>query len=53
MKIVMESETGWHSDWQREEFLRICSKEELAEKSQDIEVTIPAKKVKRHGTTSI
>ena len=28
----------------REEFLRICSKEELAEKAQDIEVTIPVKK---------
>jgi len=30
--------------WRREEFLRICSKEELAEKAQDIEVTIPVKK---------
>ena len=40
--------------WRREEFLRIRSKEELAEKAQDIEVTIPVKKiVKRHGTTSI
>jgi len=28
----------------RSEFLRICSKEELAEKAQDIEVTIPVKK---------
>ena len=28
----------------REEFLRICSKKELAEKAQDIEVTIPVKK---------
>jgi len=27
--------------WRREEFLRICSKEELAEKAQAIEVTIP------------
>ena len=26
------------------EFLRICSKEELEEKAQDIEVTIPVKK---------
>jgi len=39
--------------WRREEFLRICSKEELAEKAQDIEVIIPVKNVKRHGTTSI
>ena len=30
--------------WRREEFLRICSKEELAENAQDIEVTIPVKK---------
>jgi len=29
----------------REEFLRICSKEELAEKAQDIEATIPDKKI--------
>ena len=30
--------------WRREEFLGTCSKEELAEKAQDIEVTIPVKK---------
>jgi len=30
--------------WRREEFLRICSKEELVDKAQDIEVTIPVKK---------
>ena len=30
--------------WRREEFLRICSKEDLTEKAQDIEVTIPFKK---------
>ena len=30
--------------WRTEEFLRICSKEDLAEKAQDIEVTIPVKK---------
>ena len=30
--------------WRREEFLRICSKEELAEKAQDIEVKIPVNK---------
>ena len=30
--------------WRREEFLRICSKDELAEKAQDIEATIPVKK---------
>jgi len=30
--------------WRREEFLRSCSKEELAKKAQDIEVTKPVKK---------
>ena len=30
--------------WRREEFLIICSNEELAEKAQDLEVTIPVKK---------
>jgi len=30
--------------WRREAFLRNCSKEELTEKAQDIEVTIPVKK---------
>jgi len=32
------------SNMSGEEFLRICSKEELAKKVQDIEVTIPVKK---------
>ena len=31
--------------WRREEFLRICSKKDLTEKAQDIEVTIPIKKI--------
>jgi len=30
--------------WRREEFLRICSEEDLTEKAQDTEVTIPVKK---------
>jgi len=30
--------------WQREKFLRICSKEELAEKAHDIEATMPVNK---------
>jgi len=29
--------------WRQEEFLRICSEEDLKEKAQDIEVTIPVK----------
>jgi len=39
--------------WRREEFLRICSKEDLADKAPDIEVTIFVKKSQRHGTTWI
>jgi len=30
--------------WRQEEFLEICSHEDLVEKAQDIEVTIPVKK---------
>ena len=30
--------------WRREEFLRTCSNEELAEKAQNIQVTMPTKK---------
>ena len=54
--VTLDKESKMSTLWQRdsEEFLRICSKEELAEKAQDIEVTIPVKKkVKRHGTTLI
>jgi len=32
------------SHWRREEFLRICSKKDLTEKAQDIDVTIPVQK---------
>ena len=39
--------------WRREEFRRICSKEELAEKAQDLEVTIPVKESQKARTTSI
>jgi len=51
--VTHDKESNMSTLWQQEEILRICSKEELAEKTQDIEVTIPVKKVKRHGTTSI
>jgi len=37
-------ESNMSTLWRREEFLRICSKDELAEKAQDIEATIPVKK---------
>jgi len=42
--VTLDKESKMSSLWRREEFLRICSKEELAEKAQDIEVTIPVKK---------
>jgi len=38
--------------WRQEEFLRICSSEDLLEKAQAIEVN-QSKKVKRDGTTSM
>jgi len=37
----------------QEEFQRICSDENLVEKAQEIEVTIPVKKVRRHCTNAI
>ena len=51
--VTLDKESNISTLWRREEFLRICSKEELAEKAQDIEVTIPVKNSQRHGTTSI
>ena len=42
--VAFDKESNMSTLWRREEFLRICSKEELAEKAQDIEVTIPVKK---------
>jgi len=42
--VTLDKESNMSTLWRREEFLRICSKEELAEKAQEIEVTIPVKK---------
>jgi len=42
--VTPDKESNMSTLWRREEFLRICSKEELAEKAQDIERTIPVKK---------
>jgi len=42
--VTLDKESNMSTLWRREEFLRICSKEELAEKAQDLEVTIPVKK---------
>jgi len=44
LKFVTLDKENMSTLWRREEFLRICSKEELVEKAQDIEVTIPVKK---------
>ena len=42
--VTLDKESNMSTLWRREEFIRICSNEELAEKAQDIEVTIPVKK---------
>jgi len=42
--VTLDKESNMSTMWQREEFLRICSKYELAEKARDIEATIPIKK---------
>jgi len=42
--VTLDKESNMSTLWRREEFVRICSKEELAEKAQDIEVTISIKK---------
>ena len=41
---LSDKESNMSTLWRREEFLRICSKEELAEKAQDKEVKIPVNK---------
>jgi len=42
--VTLDKESNMSMLWRREEFLRICRKEDLTEKAQDIEVTIPVKK---------
>jgi len=42
--VTLDKKSNMTTLQRREEFPRICSKEELAEKAQDIEVTIPVKK---------
>jgi len=42
--VTRDKESNMSILWRRKELLRICSKKELAEKAQDIEVTIPFKK---------
>jgi len=42
--VTLDKESNMSMLCRREQFLRICSKDDLAEKAQDIEVTIPVKK---------
>jgi len=42
--VMLDRESNMSTLWRREEFLRICSEEDLAEKTQTIEVIIPFKK---------
>ena len=42
--VTLDKESNMSTLWRRAEFLRICNKEELAEKAQDIKVTIPVKR---------
>jgi len=37
--VTLDNKSNISTLWRREEFLEICSKEELAKKAQDIEVT--------------
>jgi len=37
--VTLDQESNMNTLWRREKILRICNKEDLAEKVQDIEVT--------------
>jgi len=43
--VTLDKKSSMSTLWRREEFLRICSKEELAKKAKDIEVKIPVTKI--------
>jgi len=38
MIVMLDKERNMSTLWRREEFLRICSKQDLAEKAQDLEL---------------
>jgi len=40
---TLDKETKMSAQWGRHKKLRICSEEDLAEKAQEIQVTIPVK----------
>jgi len=44
--VTLDNESNMSTLWRREQLLRIriCSKEELAKKAQDMKVTTPVKK---------
>jgi len=42
--VTLDKESDMSMLWRREEFLRICIKENLAKWAQEIEVTIPVEK---------
>ena len=42
--VTLDKKSNMSTLWRQEEFLKICSKEDLMEKARDIEVTIPVKK---------
>jgi len=41
--VTLAKESNMSTLWRREEFLRICSEEDLAERAQEIHVKIPVK----------
>jgi len=41
--VIIDNENKTSTLWRRQEFLRICSEEDMAEKAQAIEVTKPVK----------
>jgi len=42
--VTRDKESNMSTLWRRKDFLRICSEEDLSDKAQNIEVTIPVKK---------
>ena len=42
--VTLDTKSNMSTLWRREEFQSMCSKEDLEEKTQDIEMTIPVKK---------
>ena len=42
--VTLYKESNLDTLWQREEFLKICSREEMTRKAQEIEENLPVKK---------